>query len=270
MPSVKLHTGIHVHYTLEGPQDAPVVVFVNGLLTDLHSWDGHQSAFEGYRRLRWDCRGQGKSEKPEQESYPVATHGRDLGALLDALGLIEPVAVVGLSNGGAAALWLAAEAPGRVGALVVAGAYARVDRALELKLRSWLAAMEAGGPALRFDVATPWVWGSAFLEKNYELLMSYRERGLDLEPSAVNRLIRGAMEHHLNAEALGRITARTLVTVGEDDQLTPPALARQIVDEVANARLLLLPGLGHAAPLEDVNGFACAAKQFVDEVRARS
>jgi len=267
MPQLPLRTGIRVHYELDGPQDAPVVVFVNGLLTDLHSWDGHQRAFEGYRRLRWDCRGQGLSSKPEQPSYSVATHAGDLVALLDALDLHQPVALVGLSNGAAAALCVASEHPARVSAMVLAGAYAQVDRALAVKLHSWLMAMEAGGSALRFDVATPWVWGAAFLEENYEMLKSYRDRGLALDEDAVERLVKGAVEHRLTTEALARIAAPALVMVGEDDLLTPPALARQIVHAVAGARLAVLPGLGHAAALEDVDGFARAARRFVDDNR---
>ncbi|MCA9696673.1 MAG: alpha/beta fold hydrolase, partial [Myxococcales bacterium] len=164
MAAIEFH-GMRFHYRWVGAEDpeAPVLVFVNGLLTDLGSWTGHLPAFTEYRCLLWDCRGQGESEKPAQDAYCVAEHGRDLGGLLDALGVKTPVSIIGLSNGGAAALCFAAAEPDRVGTLIVSGAYARVDKALELKLRSWLAAMAAGGSELRFDVATPWVWGPRFL-----------------------------------------------------------------------------------------------------------
>ncbi len=264
MPRVELSTGIAVHYEWNGPDDAPVVVFVNGLLTDLSSWNAHLPFFEGFRCLRWDCRGQGASDTPVQEAYPVAEHARDQVALLDALGLREPVALVGLSNGGAAALRVAAEHPERVAALVVSGAYAAVDRALEVKLRSWIAAMESGGGGLRFDVATPWVWGGRFLAEHWESLLSYRERGLALDVDVARRLIAGAMEHALSPAQLGRIRAPTLVTVGEEDLLTPPALARAIATAVPLARLEVMEGLGHAAALEDVEAFGRMARRFVE------
>lgn len=264
MPLAELSTGITAHYEWSGPQGAPVVVFINGLLTDLHSWDGHMPHFEGYRCLRWDCRGQGSSDKPEAAAYPVAEHAHDLLALLDALELGEPVALVGLSNGGAAALQVAAEHPSRVSALVVSGAYASVDRALRVKLRSWIAAMEAGGGALRFDVATPWVWGPRFLAEHWESLLAYRDKGLALDVAVARRLIAGAMEHEVPAPMLGQIRAPTLVTVGADDVLTPPDLARAIHQAVPLARLEVMEDLGHAAALEDVGAFGRLTRRFID------
>lgn len=263
--------GLRLRYRWAGSEDpaAPVLVFVNGLLTDLDSWAGHLPHFADYRCLLWDCRGQGGSDKPEAPSYPVATHGRDLLGLLDALELSEPLAVLGLSNGGAAALCLAASAPERVHTLILSGAYAQVDKLLELKLQAWIAAMEAGGGALRFDVATPWVWGPAFLARNWEALLAYRDRGLALDLDAARRLIAGAMDHDLSDAQLGQIRARTLVSVGEHDLLTPPHLSRAIVAGVPEATLATLPGLGHAAALEDVEGFCVRCRAFLGDAPRR-
>jgi 3-oxoadipate enol-lactonase len=225
---------------------APVLVFVNGLLTELGSWALHLPHFAQYRCLLWDCRGQGRSDKPDQNAYAVADHGRDLAGLLDALGLHEPVAVIGLSNGAAAALCLAVAQPDRVRALVVSGAYARVDRALELKLRSWIHAMQAGGGALRFDVATPWVFGPRFLTDNWAALSLFRERAINLDLDAAQRLILGALTHHL------------------DDVLTPPSMARALAAAIPGARLERLCEAGHAAALERVEAFCEQARGFLD------
>lgn len=263
----KINTGeLELHYHREGvwDRDAPILVFVNGLLTDRSSWQAHLPHFADYRCLTWDCRGQGHSDKPETSAYPVAAHASDLAALLDGLGLHEPVALVGLSNGGAAALHLASEQPERVRALVVSGVYAHVDQALACKLRSWISAMAAGGGALRFDVATPWVWGPQFLAANWERLLAFRDKGLALDLDAARRLIAGALEHELDEAALARIRAPTLVSVGELDLLTPPQLAREIAAAVPLARLEIHPGLGHAAALEDVDSFCRLARRFLD------
>lgn len=256
--------GLRVHYRWAGGESGPVLVFVNGLLTDLSSWAGHTPRFENYRCLIWDCRGQGKTDKPEQPAYTIADHARDLGDLLDALELREPVALIGLSNGGATALRFCADQPERVAALVLSGAYARADKALELKLRSWIAAMKIGGGGLRFDVATPWVWGSRFLSANWESLLAYRDKGLALDVGAAERLIRGATEQSLSTEALAKIRCPTLVTVGEEDLLTPPYLSREIASAVPLARFEILEGLGHAAALEDDEGFCRIARRFLD------
>ncbi|PRP96594.1 putative non-heme bromoperoxidase BpoC [Enhygromyxa salina] len=261
---------VSLHYERAGSwgrdPHAPVVVFVNGLLTELGSWAAHLPHFAHYRCLMWDCRGQGLSDKPAVSEYTVADHARDLAGLLDLLELRDPVALVGLSNGAATALSFAAAQPERVRALVVSGAYARVDRALELKLRSWIQAMHAGGGGLRFDVATPWVFGPQFLAENWASLALFRERAMSLDLGAAQRLIAGALLHHLDDAQLGRIRAATLVNVGEDDVLTPPSMARTLAAAIPGARLELLAEAGHAGALERVEAFCDQALGFLDPI----
>jgi 3-oxoadipate enol-lactonase len=157
--------------------------------------------------------------------------------------------------------------PARVRALVIAGAYARTDVALRLKLQAWLAAMQAGGAPLRFDVAVPWVWGPRFLAEHVEQLAAWRARGLALDLEAAARLIAGAIEHALDDAALARITAPTLVMVGEHDVLTPPWMAAAIADALPVARLECMPALGHALALEDVAGFCRHARRWLDPLQ---
>jgi alpha-beta hydrolase superfamily lysophospholipase len=65
MPFVTLD-GLDLHYNLEG--DGPeTLVLINGLADDLETWAGQMEDFlgAGYRVLRVDNRGIGKSGRPE-------------------------------------------------------------------------------------------------------------------------------------------------------------------------------------------------------------
>jgi 3-oxoadipate enol-lactonase len=266
MPRIRVND-IELFYELSGATAGPTVVFVNGLLTDTTSWSAVLPFFtDRYRCLVYDCRGQGRSDQPDHD-YTTRLHAADLAGLVAALG-IERVSVVGLSNGGAAALEFAADYPQQVAALVVCGAYAAVDTALRMKLTSWLKAMEAGGSVLRFDVATPWVWGPRFLEQNAAQLLLFREKAASMPIVPAVHLIRGALSHDIRHK-LGRIAAPTLVVVGEDDVLTPPYLARLIVAGVPGAQLELLPGVGHAAPLEQPETFSRVVRAFFARVASQ-
>jgi len=55
----------------------------------------------------------------------------------------------------------------------------------------------------------------------------------------------------------------TLVVCGEFDQATPPELNKIIVEKVAGARCVELPGCGHCPPLEQPQAFLGAIKEFV-------
>jgi 3-oxoadipate enol-lactonase len=257
--------GVDLYHEWHGPEAAPVMVFVNGLLTDISSWTPHLPAFtERYRCLVYDCRGQGRSSKPD-EPYRPTLHAADLGALCDALG-IERALFVGLSNGGTALLYLAAERPELVRALVVSGVFAHADPLQQAKLRSWATAMETGSAPLRFDVSMPWVWGARFLAANHERVMKFRDRALLMPEEAAINLIRGAMDHDARP-VLPRVTSPALVLVGEEDVLTPHWLAEDVARRMPNARAEVVAGGGHAVAIEDPDAFSARVLAFFAEVR---
>jgi 3-oxoadipate enol-lactonase len=256
---------MRIAHTWHGPADRPVLVLINGLLTDQASWKAHLPTLtERYRVLTWDCRGQGDSDKPEEGPYTPADHADDLARLLDELG-VDRVALLGVSSGGCVALEFATRWPERVTAAIVANAYGAADTALQVKLRSWLMGMEAGGGPLRFDVATPWVWGSSFLNKRYEALLPFREQGSTLPVYAVRHLISGAMQHDV-LDRLERVTAPVLLLTGAEDLLTPGWYSKAIAERLRSARIQMLEQVGHCMFLEDPERFTAAAIRFLVEV----
>jgi pimeloyl-ACP methyl ester carboxylesterase len=73
----------------------------------------------GHRVIAYDARGHGcSSPAPDPEAYTYEDLGRDLEAVLDALG-VERAVLAGASMGAHTILWLALRAPERVGGLVV-------------------------------------------------------------------------------------------------------------------------------------------------------
>jgi pimeloyl-ACP methyl ester carboxylesterase len=49
---------------------------------------------------------------------------------------------------------------------------------------------------------------------------------------------------------LPTISVPTVVVVGEEDELTPPAVARAMADRIPAARLVSIPAAGHVTSLE--------------------
>lgn len=117
MAFVQLAEG-ELHYQLDGPVDAPVLVLSNSLGTDLHMWDIQIPAFTAhFRVLRLDTRGHGKS-LASKGPYSIEQLGRDVIALLDALD-IQRAHFCGLSMGGLIGQWLGINAGHRLQRLVV-------------------------------------------------------------------------------------------------------------------------------------------------------
>lgn len=264
MPTI-LANNIELYYEWHGAEDAPPLVCINGLTASTESWMFQTPAFaEHFRVLLYDCRGQGQSEKPAGP-YATRQHAADLLALLDELNL-DTVYIVGLSNGGAVAMHLIADHPQRVRRLVLSSTHSRADTLMRSKLQSWLTALDAGGPLMRFDVATPWIWGRRFLDENEDVLATLRNQAAQATPNAVRALITGAMGHDITVR-LADIRVPTLVMVGEEDVLTPPWYGREIAAGISDAELVIVPDAGHALPIERPDIFNALAVAFLRDIK---
>ncbi|CAI2138275.1 3-oxoadipate enol-lactonase 2 [Serratia marcescens] len=88
-----------LNYVLEGPENAPVILFSNSLGTSLAMWQPQRDALiSHYRILRYDVAGHGASP-PGEQLGSLALLGRQVLSLLDALA-IERVHFCGISMGG--------------------------------------------------------------------------------------------------------------------------------------------------------------------------
>ena len=194
--------------------------------------------------LRYDCRGQGKSPKP-QGVYSLDDHTKDLEQLLNKLEITD-LHLVGLSNGGRIALSFAELNPVRALSVVACDTYDRPTELLKLKLKSWLKAYEQGGAFHRFDVATPWIWGESVVQAKPELVESYRAQATNLEEHVLKGLVLGAMEGNIE---ISNIKCPVLFIVGREDVLTPPYLHEDMSQKVSGSKLRIVQG-GHASLLE--------------------
>ena len=65
MRSVQTDDGVRLRYRVDGPADAPVLLFLNSLGTDLRMWEPQVAALaDRFRLVRYDSRGHGRSEAP--------------------------------------------------------------------------------------------------------------------------------------------------------------------------------------------------------------
>src|SRR3954453_11426302 len=97
---------ISIHAHVEGPANAPPVLLMHSLGTNLHMWDPQAEAVaRRYRVSRMDMRVYGLSDVPPGP-YPMDELARDGLALLDALG-IDKAHLGGVSIGGHIAMRMA-------------------------------------------------------------------------------------------------------------------------------------------------------------------
>ncbi len=235
---------------------------INGLFATLESYDELCSyLLDEFNILRYDCRGQGKTEKPI-DGYSLNDHVSDLQQIIDE-NKIDSLFLLGLSNGARVALEFSIKNPKKVKALIACDTYDEITPMISLKLKSWLVAYELGGATHRFDVATPWVWGESLVNSKPELISYYRDRCDSFPSYAVKGLIKGAMESSID---LSLIKIPTLYIVGDEDLLTPYFLHEKMLKKSQiNSPLCELSKIrgGHASILESCEQASIVIKKYL-------
>lgn len=108
--------GVDVHVAVDGPADAPTVVFLHGVTGSGETWSWLPDEItRGRRILRVDFRGHGRSDHAPG-TYDVPHYGADVVAVIRELSPSRPVVVVGHSLGGTTGWWLAQNHPELVAA----------------------------------------------------------------------------------------------------------------------------------------------------------
>ena len=98
-----------------------------------------------------------------------------------------------------------------------------------------------------------------------------RRNFLRVGAAGAGALALGAMASRLDLrERLADIRVPTLVVVGEDDTLTPPAEAEALVAGIPDATLVRLDGAGHVSNLEAPDAFTAALRAFLERMHPRT
>lgn len=257
---MKIHAnGIDIHYEIAGT--GPWVTFSHALSSDLSIWDAQVDALQDrYTVLRYDTRGHGTSSAPAAP-YSLELLADDVLALWDALGVGESH-YVGISMGGMIGQVLALRAPQRVKSLALADTTSRYGADAAPLWIERIRVVSAQGMEPMVD-ATLARW--------------FTEGFRQARPEAVARiaaLIRAtpvagyvgcchALPRIDVTAQLSSLRCPALVIVGEQDQGTPPAMARAIADAIPGARLEVIPG-AHLTNVEQAERFNRLLAGFLD------
>jgi len=239
-----------VNLAVEVRGEGPAVLFVHGYPLDRSIWSHQIAALDGFRRIAPDLRGMGASDAPDL-GYSMETYAADLAALLDALG-VDEIVLCGLSMGGYIAFEFLRRWRRRVRGLVLMDTRAEADSAEGRRGRDAAAAdgRERGAEAIA-EAMLPRILGST--TRSGASLTVERVRAM-MASTPVAGIVGAltAMRDRPDSTPLLPTLAGlpTLVMVGEEDVLTPPASARAMAEAIPGARLVMVPGAGHLSPVE--------------------
>jgi 3-oxoadipate enol-lactonase len=204
-----------------------------------------------------DLRGFGDSEL--DGAYSIADLADDVAHLLDQQG-VERAVVGGVSMGGYAALAFANLHPQRLMGLVLADTKAGPDTSEARAARDQaMALVRSGGVAAYIEAQLPKLLGPSASAEVHEQVRALATQRAEAVLAGLTAL----RDRPDRRGELGRITCPTLILVGADDVITPPAEAAAMTTAISRAVLVELPGAGHLANLEAPLPFAQAIAGFL-------
>lgn len=246
--------GLRLAYRVDGPAEAPTLVMVNSLGTDLRMWDPQIAQLSrSLRVVRFDNRGHGASAVPT-EAYTIERLGHDLLALFNVL-QIEQAHICGLSLGGMVALWFAATYPERVTSAVFANTAARIGTAEVWSAR--IDAVRMGGMGAIRDAVLARFLSESFRRKHPTTAQKIGEMIAATNPSGYMEACAALRDADLR-DRVAAIHIPSLIIASTLDESTPPEQARELHSSITGSTLVIFSEVAHLSNVEMPEKFSQA------------
>ncbi|MFL6333305.1 MAG: alpha/beta fold hydrolase [Pyrinomonadaceae bacterium] len=238
------------------------LVLLHGFPFDRSMWRGQAEALGGeFRVVAPDLRGSG--ETPLGDTLTIEGMAEDVAALLDELNLGR-VVVGGLSMGGYVAFELFRKFPRRVRALVLADTRPQADTVAGRRAReenAQRALKEGMAPIV--ESMLPKLLSAEARERGGVVLERVRAMMLGTTPEGAAAALRAMAVRRDQTDLLPSVNVPTLIVVGSQDSITPPADAQAMSAQIEGSRLVVVEGAGHLSNVEQPEQFNRALVEFL-------
>ena len=263
MPYLKL-SNAELYYEDEG-KGAETLVFGHSMLFNLRMFDDQVDFLkENYRCIRFDFRGQGKSE--------ITSDGYDLDYLAEeTLELIKtldcgPCHFVGFSMGGMVALRLACKHPEVIKSLILIDTSSEPEPSnftFRNKTMLWVA--KYGGLKLIANRVMTMFFGNDFLKDpdRKSVRKIWKNHYLANNRLGIIKVIKGVLSRRGVTEELYKIVCPSLIIIGEKDMLTDYGKAEIMRKQIENSSFKVIPRSGHMSPVEEPELVNAAIQEFL-------
>ena len=251
--------GLELNYVVEG--EGPWLVMSHSLACNISMWDGQVRLLKTkYRVLRFDTRGHGGSDAPD-DAYTLDMLSGDLLGLMDGLGVAK-AHYVGLSMGGMIGMTFALRHPGRFSSLVLCDTSSRVPPEAgpvwEGRIKI---AMEQGMEPLVEPTLQRW-FTEPFYKSSKPMMARVGQMIRDTPVPGYIGCCHAIPKINLT-DKLGGIKCPVQVIVGDQDVGTPVVMSRAIQNAIPGSELVIIPSASHLSNLEQPQAFNNALADFL-------
>jgi pimeloyl-ACP methyl ester carboxylesterase len=274
MQTLKMKSGFvnssnaQLYYETAG-QGIPFVMIHAGV-ADRRQWNNEFLFFaNNYHVVRYDMRGYGKSEPVEGEF----SHMDDLVAVLNGLGIDEPIVIMGCSMGGGLAMDFALAHPSRVRALIMVGSAPsglELDVPTPAKFAEAEKAFESGDLDLVCEIETQ-IWFDGTGRTPDQVNQEMRKLLYEMNRQALAHEVKQLGKRLPNAETpafdrLGDLKVPVLIVVGVHDTPYILAAADYMVEKVPSAQKVTIEDAAHLPNMDHPEEFQTIVTNFLDSL----
>jgi 3-oxoadipate enol-lactonase len=244
------------------------VVLVHGYPLNHRMWSSQIEALSPHCRvIAPDLRGFGESllaEDDAESGVSMAQYAVDLAALLDAIGVTEPLILCGFSMGGYIMWQFLRAFPDRVKAFAPCDTRAIADTAEAHAGRLKTAAeVSEKGVEPVIEAMLPKLLSEHTCQTRPEVVAEITAMMRSCRPEAVAASLRGMAKRPDVSADLPAFTQPALVIVGADDTISSADEMRGIAERLPNARFVEIPNSGHMTTMENPAAVNAALVEFV-------
>ncbi len=260
----KYVNGIAVHEA--GNRSGIPIIFIHGFPFNSTMWrEQIKQLKKQYYCISYDVRGLGEAPSGDGQ-FTIEMFVDDLCALIDGLDLDRPI-IAGFSMGGYIALRAMEREPERFRALILCDTRSEADDdAGRLKRAAAIKAIDKDGVEQFVSGFVPLAFSDGAPHRIPEIYNSYLEQAQKESPVGVKGCLLAMAARTDTTRSLEDINIPTLLLVGENDSITPPAMMQQMHEMIKDSEIVTVPGAGHMSPLENPE----CVTQSIDEFLRKS
>lgn len=255
--------GLIVNYDDNGPDDAPVIIFIHGFPFNKSMWSHQLELLKGsYRVIAYDVRGHGSSSDTHG-SLSIDLFTKDLLDFIDHLNL-HKVTLCGLSLGGYIALNAIEKHPSKFEALILCGTQCIADDQKTKEARREKSELvRLKGIEYYADESLRNLFAARSFTARKEEVRAVRNMIIQNSSDFISNGLRALAERKETCSSLSKIKVPVLILVGKEDKITPLSEAEYLHINIKGSEMHVISYAAHLANLENTHEFNEHIKKFI-------